>query len=132
MNNDHGKWAFYDYHICFSICTWAERLWCEYTIFRWFIQEITGFLLWSDHYLILWRTITERERFMITTHVFVFPLRMKDFTMQTKELSNLYKRSMVSSFCPVITYWYEEPLWKMRVLLLPYIFFFICTRVERL
>ena len=67
----------------------------------------------------------ERECFMITTHVFVFALGMKDFTMQTKELSNLYKRSMVSSFCPVITYWYEEPLWKMSVLLLPYMFFYL-------
>ena len=50
----------------------------------------------------------ENERFMITIYAFLFPLGLKDYSMNIKDLSNLYKRSMVFSFCPVINYWYEQ------------------------
>ena len=60
------------------------------------------FLLSRD-YLIVWMTIIENERFIITIYVFLFALGLKDYNMIIQDLSNFYKRSMVSSFSPVIT-----------------------------
>ena len=60
------------------------------------------FLLSRD-YLIVWMTIIENERFIITIYVFLFVLGLKDYNMSIQDLSNFYKRSMVSSFSPVIT-----------------------------
>ena len=50
----------------------------------------------------------ENEHLMITVYVFLLALGWKDYSMNIKDLSNLYKRSMVFSFCPMINYWYEQ------------------------
>ena len=62
---------------------------------------VSSFL--SRDYLVLWTTIMVRERFMSTIYVFLLALVMRDFSMNTKDLSTLYKRSMVSSSSPVIS-----------------------------
>ena len=47
---------------------------------------------------------------MISIYVFLIAHWWKDYSMDMQDLSNLYKRSMVFSFCPVINYWYEQAL----------------------
>ena len=42
----------------------------------------------------------EHERFMITIYVFLIALWMKDYSMNTEDLSNLYNGSIVCSFSP--------------------------------
>ena len=67
----------------------------------------------------------ENERFMITIYVFLNAFGMKGYSMNARDLSNLYKRSMIFTLCPVINYWYEQPLGKMMFtiyLCLPYMF----------
>ena len=92
MYNHYGKWAFY--HICFGISTLVGRLYYEYKRFIKFIQEVNGFFLMSGDYLIVWTTIMENERFLITIYVFLFALVLKYYSMNQKYLNNLYKRSM--------------------------------------
>ena len=62
-----------------------------------------GFFTLSRDYLIIQTTMMGNERFMITIIVFLFALGLEDYSMNMKGLSNLYKISMVSFFCTVIT-----------------------------
>ena len=55
------------------------------------------FHLYRD-YLIVWKTIIENEHFMITIYLFLFPVILKDYSMNRKDLSNFYKRSWDSLF----------------------------------
>ena len=66
------------------------------------MQEINSLFLLSHSYLIVWTSIMENERFMITIYVFLNAFGMKGYSMNARDLSNLYKRSMVCSFSPVI------------------------------
>ena len=60
------------------------------------------FFVLSRGELLVSTSIMEHEPFMTSRYVFLFALEMKDYSMNTKDLSNLYKRSRVCSFCPVI------------------------------
>ena len=70
---------------------------------NWYKTSMDALVLLSRDYLIVWITIVENERFIITIYVFLFALGLKDYSMSIQDLSNLYKRSMVSSFSLVIT-----------------------------
>ena len=70
---------------------------------NWYKTSMDALVLLSRDYLIVWITIVENERFIITIYVFLFALGLKDYNMSIQDLSNFYKRSMVSSFSPVIT-----------------------------
>ena len=50
---------------------------------------------------------------MITIYVFLIALGWKDYSKTRQDLSNLCKKSVSSSFCPVINYWYKQALSKM-------------------
>ena len=70
---------------------------------NWYKTSMDALVLLSRDYLIVWIAIVENERFIITIYVFLFALGLKDYSMSIQDLSNLYKRSMVSSFSLVIT-----------------------------
>ena len=65
-------------------------------------RSMIFFLLPHDS-LMVCTSIMENELFLITIYLSLFGLGLKDYRMNGKDLSNLYKRSMVSYFCPVIT-----------------------------
>ena len=92
---------------------------------NWYKRSMDGFFYLSHDYLIVWRTTMGNERFIITISFFLFALRLEDYSMDIQDLSNLYKRSMIFTLCPVINYWYEQRLGKMMFtiyLCLPYMF----------
>ena len=70
---------------------------------NWYKTSMDALVLLSRDYLIVWITIVENGRFIITIYVFLFALGLKDYSMSIQDLSNFYKRSMVSSFSLVIT-----------------------------
>ena len=87
-------------------------------------SSVDGLFFLTCDYLIVWTTIMENERFMITIYQFLFPLVLKYYSIYLEYFSNLYNRSIVCSFSPGIKLQYEQGLWKVRVLSIPYILFY--------
>ena len=44
----------------------------------------------------------ENKRFMITIYIYLFALGLEAYSMNIQDLRNLYKISMVCSFCPYV------------------------------
>ena len=61
-------------------------------------RSTDGLFHLSRDYLIVWKIIIENEHFMITIYLFLFPVILKDYSMNRKDLSNFYKRSWDNLF----------------------------------